>query len=288
MSGPIQQAKEAFGARLRDIRKDAGLTGRALAQRTGWHFTKVSRVEHGGQGLSDNEIRAWCSICGAEDQIPDLIAQARAVKSAYREWKREARAGLRRLQVVSIPLYEQTKLFRVYEHNVLPGLLHTSAYAKETMGYWVRLLDLPDDTAAATEARLQRQRVLHAGDHRFVFLLAEQTLRTRVGSLETMVEQLDHLMAVMTLPRVSVGILPTVSSFEVRTQTAFWIFDASLVRVETLTASVEVTRPSEIGLYITVFNEMREAAVFGDAARALILKARDELLQPPAMSSPQP
>ena len=192
MTSDAQRAKQAFGSRLREIRQDAGLTGRQLAEQTGFHFTKISRVEHGAQGLSDADIRTWCLACDASDEVPALIAQARAADSLYREWKRQARSGLRRLQETIGPLYEQTKLFRVHEHWSIPGLLQTAAYSTESMAYWSRLLNLPDDRTAATAARLERQRVLRCGDHQFAFLLAEQTLRTRIGSAEIMVEQLEQ------------------------------------------------------------------------------------------------
>jgi transcriptional regulator with XRE-family HTH domain len=48
-----QQARESLGLRLRVIRKDAGLTGRALATAIGCHFTKVSRIENGNQAPSE-------------------------------------------------------------------------------------------------------------------------------------------------------------------------------------------------------------------------------------------
>jgi transcriptional regulator with XRE-family HTH domain len=279
MPGAAQQAKEAFGNRLREVRQDAGLSGRELAGLTGFHFTKISRVEHGGQGLSDDDIRAWCTACGADDQIPDLIAQSRAVESLYREWKRQAHGGLRRLQEAIGPLYERTRLFRIHEHWSIPGLLQTSAYSAESMQYWARLLDLPDDQDAATAARLERQRVLRSGNHRFVFLLAEQVLRTRIGSAETMIEQLDRVLAGMAMANVSLGIIPASAGLGGHTQTAFWIFDDDLVKIETLTASLDISRPAEISVYVTVFGQMRQAAVFGAAARALILRARDDLLQ---------
>jgi transcriptional regulator with XRE-family HTH domain len=90
VTSDAQRAKEAFGSRLREIRQDAGFTGRQLAERTGFHFTKISRVEHGAQGLPDADIRTWCLACGVSDEIPVLIAQARAADSLYREWKRQA------------------------------------------------------------------------------------------------------------------------------------------------------------------------------------------------------
>ncbi len=279
MTSDAQRAKEAFGSRLREIRQDAGLTGRQLAELSGFHFTKISRVEHGAQGLSDADIRTWCLACDAADEILSLIAQARAADSLYWEWKRQARSGLRRLQETIGPLYEQTRLFRVHEHWSIPGLLQTAAYSTESMAYWSRLLRLPDDRAAATAARLERQRVLRSGDHHFVFLLAEQTLRTRIGTAEIMVEQLDRVLGVMALTNVSIGIIPATAGLGAHTQTAFWIFDDDLVKVETLTAALDITRPDEIEIYVTVFDQMQRAAKYGRSARALILKARDELLQ---------
>src|SRR5262249_551976 len=105
MSDSVAQAKEAFGARLRDIRRDANLSGRELALHTGLHFTKVSRLEHGKQNGSEGDIRAWCRVCGAEDQIPELVAILRGIEGMYREWRRHTRAGLRLLQESVVPLY---------------------------------------------------------------------------------------------------------------------------------------------------------------------------------------
>jgi hypothetical protein len=110
-------------------------------------------------------------------------------------------------------------------------------------------------------------------------LLAEQTLRTRIGTTETMVEQLDRVLGVMSWANVSLGIIPATAGIQAHTQTAFWIFDDNLVKVETLTAALDITRPDEIAIYITVFGQMREHARFGTAAKALVLQARDELLQ---------
>jgi hypothetical protein len=158
-------------------------------------------------------------------------------------------------------------------------LLQTAAYSAESNRYWARLLDLPNVDDAATTARLERQRVLRTESHRFAFLLAEQVLRTRVGSTEIMIEQLDRLLAAMSMPNVSVGIIPSSAGLGAHTQTAFWIFDEDLVEVETLTAALDITRPAEIAVYVTVFGQMQRTALFGADARALILQARDKFLQ---------
>ena len=277
-SNSAKQAQEALGVRLREIRKDAGLSGRAIAAATGQHFTRVSKLEHGVQAPSDKDIRDWCRACGAEDQIPDLIATARIVRSAYLEFRRQARAGMRRvLGAHTVSLYERASLFRIYEHNVIPGLLQTAAYCAAMLSFWIDFLDTPDDLDAAVAARMERQRVIYQADKRFVVILEEQALRTWFGNAEVQAGQLGRLLETMSIPTVSLAIIPMMTERAAVASAGFWIFDESLVALETPTASIEVTRPQEIELYARMFEHLKATAVYGAAARALIIKALSEL-----------
>ena len=131
---------------------------------------------------------SWCWPVLANDTIEslgrdELVRQVGVrARHARSEWRRQTRTGLRHLQESSAPLYERTQLFRIYEHTTLPGLFRTAEYSMEIMNYWVRFLGLPDDAEAATAARLARQKVLRSGRRRFIVVLAEQTLRTRLGT----------------------------------------------------------------------------------------------------------
>ena len=243
-SSSAKEAQRALGARLREIRKDAGLSGRALGVATGQHFTRVSKIEHGVQAPSDQDIHDWCHACGAEEQIPDLIATARAVQSAYLEFRRQARAGMKRvLGAHTLSLYERTSLFRIYEHNVIPGLFQTAAYCAAMLSFWIGFLDAPDDLDAAVAARMERQRVIYQADKRFAVVLEEQALRTWFGNAETQAGQLGRLLEVMSVPTVSLGIIPMMTERAAIASAGFWTFDNSLVALETPTASIEVTRP---------------------------------------------
>lgn len=277
MTAPVKQAREALGARLREIRRDADLTGRALASALGWHFTKVSRLENGTRPPSEADIRAWCRACNADDQLADLIATGRAIESMYVEWQRQLRAGLKRSQVTSVPLYEKTKLFRGYENTVIPGLFHTAEYAAAIFAWWAEFLDLPNDADQAVAARMERQKVLYTGDRRFLFILEEQALRTRVAGPDVMLGQLDRVLAVMSLPRVSLGIIPAAGTRHCLAQGSFWIFDERLVQIETMSAGLEVTQPGEVEVYLRAFGLLQESAVFGKPARNLIARAMTEL-----------
>jgi transcriptional regulator with XRE-family HTH domain len=277
-SSSARQAREALGARLREIRQDAGLSGRALAAATGQHFTRVSKIENGVQAPSDLDIRNWCRACTAEQQIPDLIATARAVESAYLEFRRQARAGMKRvLGAHTLQRYQRTGLFRIYEHNVIPGLFQTAAYSAAMLSFWIGFLEVANDIDAAVTSRMDRQRVIYQRGKRFEVVLEEQALRTWFGTAEVQAGQLGRLLEVMSMPTVSFGIIPMMTERTAVASAGFWIFDSSLVALETPTASVEVTRPQEIELYARMFEHLQAPAFYGSAARALIIKALGEL-----------
>jgi transcriptional regulator with XRE-family HTH domain len=277
-SSSAKQAQEALGIRLRELRKDAGLTARALAAATGQHYTRVSKIEHGVQAPSDADIRAWCRACDADDQVPDLIATQRAVESAYLEFRRQSRAGMKRvLGAHTRGRYERTKLFRIYEHNVVPGLFQTSAYCAAMLSFWVEFLGTSNDVDEAVAVRMDRQQVLYRRDKRFHVVLEEQALRTWFGTAEVQLGQLDRLLALMSLPNVSLGIVPLMVERAAVGSAGFWIFDDALVALETPTASIEVTRPQEIDQYARMFAVLAAPAVYGRAARGLVTRVIGEL-----------
>ena len=256
---------------------DAALTGRALAERAGWHYTKVSRIEHGAKTATEAEIRTWCRICDTEDQIPDLIATVRAIQSMYQELRRQTRAGMKRLMQAPVPLYERTRRFRIYEHNVIPGLFQTADYARSMLTFWFGFLDAPDDLDDAVAARMDRQRVIHAVGKTFDALLEEQALRTWFGTAAVQAGQLERLLTVMSHPHVSVRIIPMMVERPCVASAGFWIFDDNLVTLETPTASIEVTRPREIELYGRMFDHLASVALAGKAARDLVLAVLQDL-----------
>ncbi|RBM18959.1 helix-turn-helix transcriptional regulator [Streptomyces sp. PT12] len=277
-SSSVQQAREALGKRLREIRKDSGLTARELASRAGWHESKCSRIENGRTGPSDDDLRSWALHCGAQDQTADLIATARNINGAYVEWRRMERSGLRRAQEAVIPLWESTRNFRAYSSWLIPGPLQTRAYIQRVLTAIRNRRALPDDVEAAVEVRLKRQHIVHKGHYRFAFLLEEGVLRQRLGGAETMAGQLGHLLSLATFPNVSLGVIPLEADRSIQWSTeSFWIFDDKQVNVELISAYLTITQPHEIGLYAQAFSELSQLAVYGAQARARITAAMDAL-----------
>ncbi|MGW1071434.1 helix-turn-helix domain-containing protein [Streptomyces sp. NPDC002537] len=275
-SSSIQRAREALGKRLREIRKDSGLTARELAARAGWHESKCSRIENGRTGPSDDDLRMWALHCGAEGQTADLIATARNIDGAYVEWRRMERSGLRRAQESVIPLWERTRHFRAYSSWLIPGPLQTRAYIEALLRSIRDRRALPDDLEAAVQVRVDKQRVLHEGPRRFAVILEESVLRHRIGGAETMAGQLGHLLSLATLPNVSLGVIPfSADRTALWPVEDFWIFDDIQVNVELISAFLTITQPHEIDMYARTFAGLVGLAVHGAPARALIAAAID-------------
>ena len=277
-SSSVQHAREQLAERLRDIRLDAGLTARALSAAAGWHEAKTSRIESAKQAPSEADIQAWCRVCGADREIPDLIAASRAADSMYIEWRRLNPAGLRRAQESRRPLYERTRLFKAYCSAVVPGFLQTPGYAGALLSAIAAFRGTPDDVEEAVAARVSRNRMLSSGNHRFALLVEESVLRYRLGGPEVMAVQLGHLLEAAELPSMSLGVIPfEACGRPVWPLESFTVFDDERVHVELLSAQITVTAPSEITLYVRAFEKLVELAVHGMQARALIMSAIDAL-----------
>ncbi|MEQ4721276.1 helix-turn-helix transcriptional regulator [Nonomuraea sp. B19D2] len=272
-SSSAHEARLAIGKRLREILRDSGTTARALAQAAGWDESKCSRLTNGRTLPSDDDIRIWCRICGVEDEIPDLIAASRDADSMYMEWRRLQRSGMKRLQETRVSLYEQTRLFRFYCSQFMPWPLQTPGYMRAVLSAFADFHEAPRDIDEAIAARAARSRLLYEGDHRFAIVLEESVLHDRIADDDVMAGQLGQLLEGMSLPSISLGIIPSDARRKLWTMETFSIYDDKRVFVELLSAGVTVTQPREIALYIKGFTELASNAIYGNKARALITAA---------------
>jgi transcriptional regulator with XRE-family HTH domain len=270
-------AIEALGIRLRDLRRDANLTGRELAAQYSWQPSKVSKIEYGKQVPSEADIRDWCLGCGFPSEIPDLIAVVRSIEAQVIEWRRSLRTGTRRRQRANVGAYEKTTLFRVWETAVVPGLLQTADYARGILSTVVDFYGIPDDIGEGVQARLEAQAVLNHGDRRFLFLLAEAVLYTEVGDASVMMAQLKALLDAASRPRISLGIVPHDAPYIVPRNNSFTIYDNRAVTVSTYTAELTMSQRHEIATYERAFDRLMTVAVRGAEARELIQHATNRL-----------
>ncbi|QMU78878.1 helix-turn-helix domain-containing protein [Streptacidiphilus sp. PB12-B1b] len=277
-SPSAQAARERLAAQLRDLRLDAGISAHELSARCGWSPAKTSRLEHAKAAPSDADVRTWCEACGFPEQAPDMVAANRQADRLYAEWRRLNRSGLLRHQEDVLLMIEHTRVQRVYVSNVVPGFLQTMEYARALLRAITQFQGTPDDVEAAARSRTQRERALRGGERRFVVLMEESVLRYRIGGRDVMAGQLAHLLEVIGLPSVALGVIPfTADRVTMWPLEAMYIFDDERVVVESLTAEVNVTAPSQVRVYQRAFRELGSMAVYGPTAKALIERALDAL-----------
>ncbi len=92
-----------------------------------------------------------------------------------------------------------------------------------------------------------------------------------------MAGQLGHLLSAMSLPNVSLGIIPLTAPRLMWPVEGFTVYDDALVRAELMTAELTVQAPTEVALYVKAFGRLQKLAVYGPKARALITSAIEAL-----------
>lgn len=253
------------------------MSGAELARRAGWCLSKPSKILTLVTSPSVDDIRAWCEICGSPDRADDLIEKMLNVSSAYVEWRRRERAGLRSVQESYVPLWERTNRFRIYETGVVPGVLQTEGYMTAVLRTVIAFKKLRNDLPEAVAARRERQRVMRSGARAFVVVIEEAALRVSFGGPAVMREQLAYLAAATKWPNVVLGVIPFTADRTSRlwVPKSFWIYDSERVITELLTAEVTITQRSEVEIYESAFDTLADLAVYGAGARALIQAATE-------------
>ena len=114
------------------------------------------------------------------------------------------------------------------------------------------------------EVRVATQHVTHDGDHRFTIVLEENVLRHQIGGPAVLREQLEYLRAAMSLPSVTLGIIPfSADRSLLHPVEMFFMLDDARGNVELVSGWLRVTQPSEIEMYAQAFGRLAEMAVYG-------------------------
>ncbi len=280
MTSDFQTAREALGARLRELRTEAGLDGKNLAAKLGWQTSKVSRLQNGKHTPTRADLTAWAHACeqaDAEDELQGLRAGLE-MGQRHRSWRRQLAGGHRGRQEIAVRQTDLTAVIRGLEVSRIPGLFQTPEYARVIFDTNAEFRGIPPTTEAAVAARMRRQEALYDLEKSFRFLLCEAALYHRSCPPDVMAEQLDRLYNLLGQRRVEIGILPFGTQLRRTAPHGFWIYDRRLVIVETISEELWLTGDDDLTLYERAWEWLAEAAEYGSMARRLIGRARASLV----------
>lgn len=241
----------------------------------------MSKLETGRQRPTDDDLVAWARVCGAEQTMPELRRLADLAEHEYTDFQAMYRsAGHESAQDRFGRMELAAQLIEHYSPALIPGLLQTGQYTRE-------LLSAPASTVligATTEqveqmvaGRARRQEVLYQPGTTVRVVVGEAALRTWYGSRDTLLAQLDRLVALSDLATVEIGVLSFGSPHPTMPLSGFTLHDRQRVFLESLTGLSEITEPDEVATYAQAYQLIWDAADTSSAAVALIRTAAGSL-----------
>lgn len=256
---------------LRDLRRAAGLSGKALGARVYMSQTKISRIETGRiiPSITEVELIAYALDVDAE-RSRELVSLARAANTEFQPGRLRARAGSAVRQRDLQALEEQCQVQRHFLPTMVTGLIQTPAYARQALSW-------PEERSpAAVEEivnyKVQRQEILHGEDKQFVFLLTETALRWRLLDSADMAAQVEHIAQVAGLTNVTIEIIPLRTRVPVGALNVFVVYDDRLARVESETGLLVLRDPTDVRYYLDLFAQYQHYALRDEEAREFLLK----------------
>ncbi|MCX4881484.1 helix-turn-helix transcriptional regulator [Streptomyces sp. NBC_00847] len=266
--------RRRLGQELRRLRELKGMTAEEVAERLLVSQSKISRLENGRRSISQRDVRDLCGVYEVEDhRIVDSLMQMAKDSRQQGWWHSFGDIPYS----VYIGLETDAASLRVYDPQVVPGLLQTRQYAEALIAG-----ALPETAAADVEKRVQvrlrRQERIIAPENplRLWTVMDEAALRRVVGNRSLMRDQLEHLVEQSQLPHVTVQVIP----FEMGAhpglngQYAILEFpdaaDSSVVYIEGVTSDLYLEKANDVQKYSVMYEHLRAQALNPDQSRQFI------------------
>ncbi|MFF1378642.1 helix-turn-helix domain-containing protein [Streptomyces sp. NPDC058308] len=266
--------RRRLGQELRRLRELKGMTAEEVAERLLVSQSKISRLENGRRSISQRDVRDLCGVYEVEDhRVVDSLMQMAKDSRQQGWWHSFGDIPYS----VYIGLETDAASLRVYDPQVVPGLLQTRAYA-EALITGALPETTPTDIEKRVQVRMRRQDRVAAPESplRLWTVLDESALRRVVGSRHLMRDQLEHLVEQSQLPHVTVQVIP----FEMGAhpglngQYAILEFpdaaDSSVVYIEGVTSDLYLEKANDVQQYSVMYEHLRAQALNVEQSRQLI------------------
>ncbi|MGW7053868.1 helix-turn-helix domain-containing protein [Streptomyces sp. NPDC054887] len=272
--------RRRLGQELRRLRELKGMTAEEVAERLLVSQSKISRLENGRRSISQRDVRDLCGVYDVDDhRIVDSLMQM-AKDSRQQGWW-HAFGDIP--YSVYIGLETDAASLRVYDPQIVPGLLQTPRYAEALITG-----ALPETAAGDVEkrvnVRLRRQERILTADQplRLWAVIDEAALRRVVGDRQLMREQLEHLVEQSQLPHVTVQILPFDMGAHPGISGHYAILefpdaaDSSVVYIEGVTSDLYLEKANDVQKYSVMYEHLRAQALNVEASRHFIANIAKE------------
>jgi transcriptional regulator with XRE-family HTH domain len=262
-------AREMLAENLKELRAKSGLSVRALADKMGWHYSHLHKMESGDSRGSEEMIDALVTFYEAAHlKQLWLLAKQTAYVDQYEKYLS--------LQAKATVMYQ-------YAPCIIPGLLQTEGYARELL----RASDLfRDDLDDQVELRLDRQAILTGDDPaEYRAVIDEAALRCPLSDPEEWRKQLAHLVEVAKLPNITIQVLPQAAGLHGLTNTHTMLMRVgrtSVAYAESGYSGDLVEDPRQVDRLQVLYDHVRDKALSPQRSVAFIEQLmEDSTCEPP-------
>lgn len=280
-SGPTA-LRIVLGGHLRRMRAAAGIS----RSDAGWEIrsseSKISRMELGRVGLRERDVSDLLTLYGLDDEEERerLLSLAREANNPG--WWHRFGDVLPSWFQSYIDLEGTAELIRLYDLQLIPGLLQTPEYTRAVVQLGRGSVPT-EEVERRIALRLQRQEALTRPEPiRLWAVVDEAALRRPVGGITCIVDQLDHLIKVSEMPNVTLQVAPFGLGGHAAQAGAFTILRfrepdlPDKVYIEHLTSALYLDTPEELDQYTAAMEALCVAAPQPAKSRDFIMNIRKE------------
>ncbi|MCP9212452.1 helix-turn-helix domain-containing protein [Streptomyces sp. NEAU-Y11] len=262
---------KTFGAVLKALRDEAGLTQEQFAPRVQYSVPYIAKIEQGKRFPPRELIERAEEVLGAP--------AARVLGAAHRSLTR--RVGLASWVRHWAGIEEQAVSLLAYECTVVPGLLQSESYIRAIFDRYIPHTPQEQCEQQAT-ARLARQRLFtDLPNTSFCFVIEQALLDRGFGGVDVTRTLLDHLLAQQHRRNVEIQIMPRQqeehSGAEGSMRLAETMDHQWVGYVEAHDTSVLITDPKAVSAMLQRYGKLRSQALSPQASTSLLEQMRGAL-----------
>ncbi|GAA4849100.1 helix-turn-helix domain-containing protein [Saccharopolyspora rosea] len=212
----------ALGARLREARKAAGFTVRALAEELDISHSAISRWETGARSPKPEDVASILAATRVNGQErAELLELARSSSDPH--WL-SVRSGDRERQMAALLDFER-RASHITDVSplLIPGLLQTADYARAIM---VTGGVPAHEVETRVLVRVGRREVLtRRNPAQLLALVGENAIRQQIGDRQVTLDQLQHLLDFAERPNIDIRIIPCATGWHPALEGPFFLID---------------------------------------------------------------
>ncbi|MEO3807951.1 helix-turn-helix transcriptional regulator [Sphaerisporangium sp. B11E5] len=275
--------RRRLGESLRRFRNAAGLNLDEAAAAVGWTAPKLSRIENANAHIRRGEVIALLKAYGVTDSEVFDALETLARDAGKRGWWQTYSGIVAPAYADYISLESDAESVKTFAPLLIPGLLQTAAYARETIS-GITMTRTPEEIAALAELRLARQAVLTrpTGPLKIWAVISEAVLHQRFAVRpSTMRDQLRRLTDCAELPNITLQVMPLASTPHPGHAGGFSLVGfptamPDVVMLENLMGVSYVEGGTEVSTFTDAFSRIVAAALPVDDSKALIARMEEE------------